>query len=141
MAKQKFSKKSRSGKAKLTAQEKRDNMSHKGKRNQLWKAAKMQEALDLWAQNDNLPPRQQLSMRAIAKKVGISKTTVIERLSGRRKGGGHIAGGARKSRIMLKGTQAGHQAGHFNRFNHLTEVLTEVLTVSSSGSSSGSVVR
>ena len=76
-------------------------------------------------------------MRAIAKKVGISKTTVIERLSGRRKGSGHIAGGARKSRIMLKGTQAGHQAGHFNR---LTEVLTEVLTVSSSGSSSGSVV-
>ena len=137
MAKQKFSKKSRSGKAKLTAQEKRDNMSHKGKRNQLWKPAKMQEALDLWAQNDNLPPRQQLSMRAIAKKVGISKTTVIERLSGRRKGSGHIAGGARKSRIMLKGTQA----GHFNRFNHLTKVLTKVLTVSSSGSSSGSVVR
>ena len=116
-------------------------MSHKGKRNQLWKASKMQEALDLWAQNDNLPPRQQLSMRAIAKKVGISKTTVIERLSGRRKRSGHIAGGARKSRIMLKGMQAGHQAGHFNRFNRLTEVLTEVLTVSSSGSSSGSVVR
>ena len=79
-------------------------------------------------------------MRAIAKKVGISKTTVIERLSGRRQGSGHIAGGARKSRIMSKGTQAGHQAGHFNRFNRLTEVLTEVLTVSSSGSSSGSVV-
>ena len=52
---------------------------------------------------------------------------MIERLSGRRKGSGHIAGGARKSRIMLKGTQAGHQAGHFNRFNRLTEVLTEVL--------------
>ena len=140
MAKQKFSKKSRSGKAKLTPQEKRDNMSHKGKRNQLWKAAKMQEALDLWAQNDNLPPKQQLSMRTIAKKVGISKTTVIERLSGRHKGSGHIAGGARKSRIMSKGMQVGHQAGHFNRLTVLTEVLTEVLTVSSSGSSSRSVV-
>ena len=97
----------------------------------------MQEALDLWAQNDNLPPKEQLSMRAIAKKVGISKTIVIARLSGRRKGSGHIAGGARKLRIMSKGTQAGHQVGHFN---HLT-VLTEVLTVSSSGSSNGSVVR
>ena len=41
----------------------------------------------------------------------------IERLSGRRQGSGHIAGGTRKSRIMSKGTQAGHQVGHFNRFN------------------------
>ena len=83
MAKEKFSKKLRSGKAKLMPQEKKDNMSHIGKRNQLWKAAKMQEAQDLWAQNANLPPDEQLSMRAIAKRVGTGKTTVIERLSGR----------------------------------------------------------
>ena len=115
MAKEKFSKVSRSGKAKLMPQEKKDNMSHIGKRNQQWKAAKMQEAQNLWA---NLPPDKQLSMRAIAKRVGIGKTTVIERLSGRHQGSGHIAGGARKSRVMLKGMQAGHQAGHFNCFNH-----------------------
>ena len=125
MAKQKFSKKSRSGKAKLMPLEKRDNMSHKGKRNQQWKAAKMQEAMDLWAQNDNLPPHQQLSMRTIAKRVGISKTTVIERLSGRCKGSGHIAGGARKLRIMLKGMQGGHQVGHFNHFNQTFNWVTK----------------
>ena len=126
MAKEKFLKKSRSGKAKLMPQEKRDNMSHIGKRNQQWKAQKMQEAIDLWAQNDNLPPNKQLSMRAIAKKASIAKTTVIERLSGRCKGSGHIAGGARKSRIMLKGTQVGHQEGHLNCFNHFNQTFTWV---------------
>ena len=126
MAKEKFLKKSRSGKAKLMPQEKRDNMSHIGKRNQQWKAAKMQEAMDLWAQNDNLPPNKQLSMRTIAKRVGIDKTMVIERLSGRCKGSGHIAGGARKSRIMSKGMQVGHQVGHFNRFNHFNQTFTQV---------------
>ena len=40
----------------------------------------MDEAMSLWKQNDNLPPHQRLSMRAIAKKVGIGKTTIIERL-------------------------------------------------------------
>ena len=123
MAKEKFSKKSRSGKAKLTPQEKKDNMSHIGKINQQWKATKMQEAQNLWAQNANLPPDKQLSMRAIAKKVSIAKTTVIERLSGRCQGSGHIAGGARKLRVMLKDMQAGHQAGHFNCFNRtLTQI-------------------
>ena len=126
MAKEKFSKKSRSGKAKLTPQEKKDNMSHIGKRNQLWKAAKMQEAQDLWAQNANLPPDKQLSMRAIAKRVGIGKTTVIERLSGRHQGSGHIAGSARKLRIMSKGMQVGHQVGHFNHFNHFNWTLTRI---------------
>ena len=126
MAKQKFSKKLRSGKAKLMHQEKRDNMSHIGKRNQQWKAAKMEEAIDLWAQNDNLPPDKKLSMRTITKRVGIGKTTVIERLSGRRKGTGHIARGARKSRIMSKGMQAGHQVGHFNHFNHFNQTFTWV---------------
>ena len=77
MTKEKFLKKSRSGKAKLMPQEKNDNMSCIGNRNQLWKAAKMQEAQDLWAQNANLPPDKQLSMRAIPKRVGIGKSTVI----------------------------------------------------------------
>ena len=58
MVKEKFSKKLRSGKTKLTPQEKKDNMSHIGKRNQQWKEAKMQEAMDLWAQNDSLPPEE-----------------------------------------------------------------------------------
>ena len=128
MAKEKFSKKSRSGKAKLTPQEKKDNMSHIGKRNQQWKAAKIQEAQNLWAQNANLPPDKQLSMRAIAKRVGIGKTTVIERLSGRRQGSRHIAGGARKLRVMLKGMQAGHQEDHFNCLNRtLTQIAKRVI--------------
>ena len=127
MAKQKFSNKLRSGKVKLMPQEKKDNMSHIGKRNQQWKAAKIQEAQDLWAQNVNLPPDKQLSMRAIAKRVGIGKTTVIERLSGRHQGSRHIAGGARKLRIMSKGMQAGHQVGHFNCFNRtLTRIIKRV---------------
>ena len=125
MAKEKFSKKSRSGKAKLMPQEKKDNMSHIGKRNQQWKAAKMQEAQNLWAQNANLPPDKQLSTRTIAKRVGIGKTTVIERLSGGCQGSGHIAGGARKLRVMLKGTQVGHQAGHFNCFNQTLTQITK----------------
>ena len=70
------------------------------------------------------PLVKQLSMRAIAKKVGIAKTTVIERLSGRHQGSGHIAGGARKLRVMSKGTQVGHQMGHFNHFNHFNWTLT-----------------
>ena len=104
----------------------KDNMSHIGKRNQQWKAAKMQEAQDLWAQNANLPPDKQLSMRAIAKTVGIGKTIVIERLSGRCQSSGHIAGGARKSRVMSKGMQAGHQVGHFNHFNCFNQKLTRI---------------
>ena len=117
MAKQKFSKKLRSGKAKLMPQEKRDNMSHIEKRNQQWKEAKMQEAQDLWAQNDNVPTDKRLFMRTIAKRVSIGKTTVIERLTGGRKGSRHIAGGARKSIIMSKGMQVDHQVDHFNHFN------------------------
>ena len=86
----------------------------------------MQEAQDLWAQNANLPPDKQLSMRAIAKTVGIGKTTVIERLSGRCQGSGHIAGGARKLRVMSKGMQACHQVGHFNHFNRFNQKLTQI---------------
>ena len=43
----------------------------------------MDEAQELRRKNDTLPLNQRLSMRAIAKKVGISKITVIERLSSR----------------------------------------------------------
>ena len=42
--------------------------------------------------NDSLPPGKKWSMRAIAKEVEVPKTTIIERLSQRRKGKGHIAG-------------------------------------------------
>ena len=88
-------------------------MSHKNQRTQQWKAEKMDQAQALWKANDDLPPDQRLSMRAIVKKVSIGKTTIIER-----QGSGHIAGGKRKARILTKGKQVGHQAGHINCFNH-----------------------
>ena len=134
MAKEKKSNKGRFGKTKQTAEEKRRAMSHKDQKTQKWKAEKMDEAFRLWEANKDLPPDKQLSMRKIAEIVKIGKTTVIERLSGRRKGHGHITGGARKSRILTKGKQAGHQAGHFNR-------LTELASGSSSGSSFGTLYR
>ena len=59
----------------------------------------------LWAANEGKPPKEQLSMRAIAKQLGLPKTTVIEQLSGRRVGEGHIAGGKRKARILTDGKQ------------------------------------
>ena len=93
MAKEKFSTKGKKGKKHLTPQQKQDRMSHKNQRNQQWKAEKMDQAQALWKANDDLPPDQRLSMRAIAKKVGIAKTTIIERLSGRRQGSGYIMGG------------------------------------------------
>ena len=106
MAKQKYSTKGRHGKKGgkkggkkkgQTEEEKRDAMSHKGQRNQTWKAEKMDEAQRLLKQNDDLPDNKKLSYRAIARQTGIPVTTIIERLSGRRKGRGHIAGGARKA--------------------------------------------
>ena len=119
MAKEKKSNKGRFGKTKQTAEEKKCAMSHKDQKTQKWKAERMDEAFRLWEENRDLPPDKQLSMRAIAEKVGIGKTTVIERLSGWRKGRGHITGGARKAQILTKGMQAGHQAGHFNRLTKL----------------------
>ena len=77
----------------------------------------MDQAQALWKANDNIPPDQRLSMRAIAKKVGIGKTTIIETLSGRRQGSGHITGGKCKAQKSMKGKQVGHQAGHVNHFN------------------------
>ena len=81
----------------------------------------MDQAQALWKANEDLPPDQRLSMRAITKKVGICKTTIIERLSGRRQGSGYIAGGKQKARILMKGKQARHQAGHINHFNHFNQ--------------------
>ena len=115
MAKQKFSKKGKGGKVLKTPEQKKDAMSHKGKRNQTWKESDMDKAEELWEANKTKAKKDQLSMRAIAHQLNLPKTTVIERLSGRRKGHGHIAGGKRQARVLTKGTQAGHQAGQNNR--------------------------
>ena len=121
MAKEKFSMKGKKGEKHLTPQQKQDRMSHKYQRNQQKKAEKMDQAQALWKGNDDLPPDQRLSMRTIAKRVGIGKTTIIERLSGRRQGSSHIVGGKRKAQILMKGKQAGHQLGHINYFNHFNQ--------------------
>ena len=63
----------------------------------------MERAFQLWDENDSLPPGKKWSMRAMAKEVGIPKTTIIERLSQRRKGIGHIAGGKRQPRVLSAG--------------------------------------
>ena len=89
--KQKFSKKGKGGKVLKTPEECKKASSHAGQKLQKWKEEDMQEAEGLWARNETLPPKERLSMRAIAAKVGIGKTTMIERLSGRCKGEGHIA--------------------------------------------------
>ena len=91
--KQKFSMKGKGGKVLKTPEEQKKASSHAGQKLQKWKEEDMKEAERLWALNDTLPPKERLSMRGIAAKVGIGKTTVIERLSGRCKGEGHIAGG------------------------------------------------
>ena len=96
MVKTKFSKKGKGGKVHQSPQEKRDARSHKSKKNQKWKEGDMEKAFELWDANDNLPPSERLSMRAIAKQVQVPKTTIIERLSQCRKGKGHIAGGRGK---------------------------------------------
>ena len=73
MAKEKKSNKGRFGKTKQTAEEKKRAMSHKDQKTQKWKAERMDEAFRLWEENKDLPPDKQLSMRAIAEKVGIGK--------------------------------------------------------------------
>ena len=86
MAKQKFLKKGKGGKVHMTPEEKRDAMSHKNKKNQQWKEEKIEEANQLWKANDEKDPKEKLSMRAIARKLKLPKTTVIKRLSGRCQG-------------------------------------------------------
>ena len=117
--KKKFSKKGKGGKVHLTPEEKRDKMSHKNKKNQQWKEELIEEAKVLWEANKTKPPKEQLSMRTIAAKFNLPKTTVIERLSGRRKGEGHIAQGKRKARVLTDGKQVGQQVGQNNcNYNH-----------------------
>ena len=86
-------------------------MSHKNQKNQRWKEEKIEEAKVLLAANKGKPPKEQLSMRVTAKQLGLPKTTVIEQLSGRRVGEGHIVGGRRKARVLRDGKQMG-------QFNH-----------------------
>ena len=113
MVKVKFSKKGKGGKTLLTPEQKRKAMSHEGKRNQLWKEQQMDKAQKLWEENKNKEAKDRLSMRAIAIECELPKTTVIEHLSGRRKGTGHIAGGkdnqeySRKVRRVSKQCQQG----------------------------------
>ena len=112
--KKKFLKKGKGGKIHLTSEEKKDTMSHKNKKNQHSKEELIEEAKVLWEANKNKPPKEQLSMRAIAAKLNLPKTTVIERLSGRRKGEGLIAGGKRKAKVLTDGKQVGQQASQNN---------------------------
>ena len=114
MAKTEFSKKGKGGKTLQTPDEKRKAMSHKGKRNQTWKEQQMDRAEALWLENEEKSPKDKLSMRAIAVMCGLPKPTVIERLSECHKGHGHITGGKRQPRVLLKGEQAGHQTGQNN---------------------------
>ena len=90
--KQKFSMKGKGGKVLRIPEGWKKASSHAGQKLQKWKEEDMKEEERLSALNDTLPPNERLSMRAIAAKVGIGKTTVIDRLSGRCKGEGHIAG-------------------------------------------------
>ena len=85
--------------------------SHKGQKLQKWKVKDLNKAIDLWNQNEDLPPKDRLSMRAISRITGIAKTTLTERLTGRRKGEGKILGGARKGRVLTKGKPRGVRAG------------------------------
>ena len=98
-------------------EEKKKVMSHKGKKNQVWKEKQMDRAEELWKQNDDKNPKDRLSTRTIAVMCGLPKTTVIERQSECQKGHGHIAGGKRQPRVLSKGEQVGQQAGQNNR-NH-----------------------
>lgn len=71
----------------------------------------LNKAIDLWNQNEDLPPKDRLSMRAISRITGIAKTTLTERLTGRRKGEGKILGGACKGRVLTKGKPWGGSSG------------------------------
>ena len=79
--KKKFSKKGKGGKVLRTPEEQKKASSHAGQKLQKWKEEDMREAERLWKFNETLPPNERLSRRQIS--IGISKTTVIERLCGR----------------------------------------------------------
>ena len=109
MAKVKFSKKGKGGKTLQTPEQKRKAMSHEGQRNQQWEEKQMDKAQRLWDENKNKEAKDRLSMRAIAFLCELPKTTVIERLSGRRKGAGHIAGGKRQPRVLSTGKRVSNR--------------------------------
>ena len=69
----------------------------------------MDKAQKLWDENKNKEAKDRLSMRAIAIICELPKTTVIEHLSGRRKGTGHIAGGKRQPRVLSKGKRVSNR--------------------------------
>ena len=104
--------------------------SGKGKKEQTWTEADIEEAFDLWEANPSKKPEEQLSKRQISQKTGVPYTTVCERLSGCRGGGkrGKIAGGNRTGKVLDEGKQVGSQAGNRNRtyrsITHLTSTLT-----------------
>ena len=77
----------------------------KGKKEQGWKEADIDEMFRLWARNDELPAEQKLSIAKIAKQCCVPYTTACERLKGRRGDGrrGKIAGGRRMSRALSAG--------------------------------------
>ena len=101
--------KGKGGKVLRTPEEWKKASSHVGQKLQKWKEEDMKEAERLWALNDSLPLKERLSMRAIAAKVGIGKTTVIERLSGRCKGEGHIASRRRQAQVLTLGMSSGSE--------------------------------
>ena len=104
--------------------------SGKGKKEQTWTEADIEEAFDLWEANPSKKPEEQLFKRQISQKTGVPYTTVCERLSGRRGGGkrGKIAGGKRTGKVLDKGKQAGSQAGNCNRTYRSITRLTSTLT-------------
>ena len=127
MAKTKISNKGRpkqpsTSKSKVVGKDKlgrirKDHSAHRNVRLQTWDVAQIDQAEAIWAEELKKAPHQRLSWRRIAQMVNLPKTTVAERLSGRRKGHGKIAGGHRRGRILTEGNfccQAGQQAGHFS---------------------------
>ena len=94
--------------------ERRDASSHRGKRNMKWTIKDMEKAIQMWKDNEGKPEELQLSKREISIITGIPRNTLAERLSGRVKGTGYVAGGRRTPRILTQGqftVQAGHQVG------------------------------
>ena len=75
--KKRFSKKGKGGKVHRTEDEKRDAMSHKNQKNQRWPEEKIEEAKQLWEANKDKPPKERLSMRAIAAKLQLPQTTLV----------------------------------------------------------------
>ena len=76
-----------------------------GSKEQQWKVEKLEEAFNLWEKNEELPPKEKLSMNKISKMTGIPYTTLNERLTGRHGGGrrGKIPGGKKTAKVLKAG--------------------------------------